>query len=51
MTSLFSGTLADQLRVCLQESSDEIPRDFTTLFDRTLFQIDTSVVYTLTPLL
>ena len=35
--------LADQLRVCLQES-DEIPADYTRLFDTKLFSISTSLV-------
>ena len=35
--------LADQLRVCLQES-DEIPPDYTRLFDTKLFSISTSLV-------
>eukprot|EP00041_Stephanoeca_diplocostata_P039347 m.1617510 g.1617510 ORF g.1617510 m.1617510 type:complete len:422 (-) comp25373_c0_seq3:7912-9177(-) len=38
-----TGKLAEQLRTCLQEG-DEIPRDFTTLFERDTFNIDTSVV-------
>ena len=35
--------LADQLRVCLQES-DEIPADYTRLFDTRLYSISTSLV-------
>ena len=35
--------LADSLRSCLQES-DDIPKDFTTLFDHSLFKLDTSVI-------
>ncbi|XP_061418542.1 intraflagellar transport protein 52 homolog [Lethenteron reissneri] len=34
-----TGKLAENLRVCLQES-DEIPRDFTTLFDINTFSLD-----------
>ncbi|XP_074644049.1 intraflagellar transport protein 52 homolog isoform X2 [Tubulanus polymorphus] len=37
------GKLADQLKTCLQESED-IPRDFTSLFDNSLFKLDTSSV-------
>ncbi|NP_001087599.1 intraflagellar transport 52 L homeolog [Xenopus laevis] len=33
--------LSQQLRVCLQEG-DEVPRDFTTLFDMSIYQLDTS---------
>ena len=35
--------LADRLRSCLQES-DEMPKDFTTLFNHTLFKFDTDLV-------
>lgn len=35
------GKLAEQPRVCLQEG-DEVPRDFTTLADRSLFGISTA---------
>lgn len=35
--------LAERLRCCLQES-EELPRDFTTLFDDTLFKFDTTVI-------
>ena len=35
--------LADQLRVCLQES-DEVPSDYTRLFDTRLYSISTSLV-------
>lgn len=35
--------LAERLRCCLQEG-DELPRDFTTLFDDTLFKFDTNLV-------
>ncbi|XP_059836770.1 intraflagellar transport protein 52 homolog isoform X1 [Hypanus sabinus] len=35
-----TSKLSDRLRVCLQEG-DENPRDFTTLFDMSLFKLDT----------
>ncbi|KAK3090664.1 hypothetical protein FSP39_013510 [Pinctada imbricata] len=35
--------LADELKTCLQESED-VPRDITTLFDNSLFKLDTSLV-------
>ncbi|KAM8868493.1 intraflagellar transport protein 52 homolog [Synchiropus picturatus] len=35
-----TGCLSDQLRVCLQEG-DETPRDFTSLFDMSLFNLTT----------
>ena len=35
--------LADQLRVCLQES-DEVPADYTRLFNTRLYSISTSLV-------
>ncbi|XP_067935005.1 intraflagellar transport protein 52 homolog [Watersipora subatra] len=35
--------LADSVKSCLQES-DDIPRDFTRLFDTKLFSLDTSLV-------
>lgn len=35
--------LADRLRSCLQES-DEIPKDFTTLFTSKLYHFDTDLV-------
>ena len=35
--------LADSVRVCLQES-DEIPADYTRLFEHRLFSISTSLV-------
>eukprot|EP00048_Salpingoeca_helianthica_P016094 m.230426 g.230426 ORF g.230426 m.230426 type:complete len:418 (-) comp18009_c0_seq1:218-1471(-) len=38
-----TAKLAEQLRVCLQEG-DEVPRDFTTLADRTLFGISTAAI-------
>ncbi|KAM8775123.1 intraflagellar transport protein 52 homolog isoform 3-T3 [Rhynchonycteris naso] len=36
-----TATLSERLRVCLQES-DENPRDFTTLFDLSVYQLDIS---------
>jgi len=35
--------LADRLRSCLQES-DELPKDFTTLFTEKLFKFDTDLI-------
>ncbi|XP_078411148.1 intraflagellar transport protein 52 homolog isoform X2 [Cetorhinus maximus] len=35
-----TAKLSDRLRVCLQEG-DENPRDFTTLFDMSVFKLDT----------
>mmetsp|Transcript_31847 Transcript_31847/g.38538 ORF Transcript_31847/g.38538 Transcript_31847/m.38538 type:complete len:486 (+) Transcript_31847:279-1736(+) len=35
--------LAERLRCCLQEG-DELPRDFTTLFDDAMFKFDTNLV-------
>ncbi|XP_013080339.1 intraflagellar transport protein 52 homolog isoform X1 [Biomphalaria glabrata] len=35
--------LSEQLKTCLQES-DDIPRDITTLFDNSMFKLDTSLV-------
>uniref|UniRef100_A0A3Q2QU48 Intraflagellar transport 52 homolog (Chlamydomonas) n=1 Tax=Fundulus heteroclitus TaxID=8078 RepID=A0A3Q2QU48_FUNHE len=35
-----TGSLSEQLRVCLQEG-DENPRDFTSLFDMSLFNLST----------
>ena len=35
--------LADSVKSCLQES-DDIPRDFTRLFDTDLFSLDTALV-------
>ncbi|KAL5016048.1 hypothetical protein ScPMuIL_005637 [Solemya velum] len=35
--------LADELKTCLQES-DDIPKDITSLFDNSLFKLDTSLV-------
>eukprot|EP00331_Platyophrya_macrostoma_P006041 CAMPEP_0176428450 /NCGR_PEP_ID=MMETSP0127-20121128/13158_1 /TAXON_ID=938130 /ORGANISM="Platyophrya macrostoma, Strain WH" /LENGTH=383 /DNA_ID=CAMNT_0017810137 /DNA_START=152 /DNA_END=1303 /DNA_ORIENTATION=- len=37
------SSLAEQLKSCLQESED-LPRDFTTLFDTSLFKYDTNLV-------
>lgn len=36
-----TATLSERLRVCLQEG-DENPRDFTTLFDLSVYQLDTT---------
>lgn len=35
--------LADRLRSCLQES-DDLPKDFTTLFVNNLYKFDTDLV-------
>ena len=35
--------LAEQVKSCLQET-DEIPRDITSLFDSSLYKLDTSLV-------
>src|SRR5690348_12830567 len=35
--------LAERYRSCLQESED-LPVDFTTLFDHTLFKLDTNLI-------
>lgn len=35
--------MAEKVKVCLQES-EELPRDFTALFDFTLYQMDTRVL-------
>lgn len=35
--------LADRLRSCLQES-DDLPKDFTTLFHTNLYKFDTDLV-------
>ncbi|XP_042690474.1 intraflagellar transport protein 52 homolog isoform X1 [Centrocercus urophasianus] len=37
------AALSEQLRVCLQEG-DENPRDFTQLFDTSLYELDTSAL-------
>ncbi|XP_025061174.1 intraflagellar transport protein 52 homolog isoform X2 [Alligator sinensis] len=36
-----TATLSERLRVCLQEG-EENPRDFTTLFDMSIYQLDTT---------
>lgn len=36
-----TGYLSERLRVCLQEG-DENPRDFTSLFDMSLFKLSTN---------
>ena len=38
-----TSLLADQVKTCLQES-DEVPHDITSLFDSSLFKLDTSIV-------
>ncbi|RLV98878.1 hypothetical protein DV515_00010344 [Chloebia gouldiae] len=38
-----TAALSEQLRVCLQEG-EENPRDFTKLFDTSLYQLDTTVL-------
>uniref|UniRef100_A0A8D2QHP4 Intraflagellar transport 52 n=2 Tax=Zonotrichia albicollis TaxID=44394 RepID=A0A8D2QHP4_ZONAL len=38
-----TAALSEQLRVCLQEG-DENPRDFTKLFDTSLYQLDTTAL-------
>ncbi|KFO94595.1 Intraflagellar transport protein 52, partial [Buceros rhinoceros silvestris] len=38
-----TATRAEQLRVCLQEG-DENPRDFTKLFDTSLYELDTTAL-------
>lgn len=38
-----TAALSEQLRVCLQEG-DENPRDFTKLFDMSLYQMDTTAL-------
>lgn len=38
-----TAKLSDELKTCLQES-DDVPRDITTLFDNSLFKLDTSLV-------
>ncbi|WAR24479.1 IFT52-like protein [Mya arenaria] len=40
--------ISDNLKTCLQES-DDIPRDITTLFDNSLFKLDTSLFETPLP--
>ena len=38
-----TAVMAEKVKVCLQES-EELPRDFTSLFDFTLYQMDTRVL-------
>jgi len=38
-----TAMLAEQVKSCLQET-EEVPPDITTLFDVSLFQLDTSMV-------
>ncbi|KAI9361244.1 hypothetical protein DFJ73DRAFT_814531 [Zopfochytrium polystomum] len=38
-----TAKLSESLRNCLQES-EELPKDFTTLFDLSLFKLDTSLI-------
>ena len=38
-----TSQLSEQPKTCLQES-DDVPRDITSLFDNSLFKLDTSVV-------
>jgi len=38
-----TSLLADQIKSCLQET-EEVPLDITSLFDNSLFKLDTSVV-------
>ncbi|CAH1774851.1 unnamed protein product [Owenia fusiformis] len=38
-----TAKLSEQVKTCLQES-DEVPRDITTLFESSLFKLDTSMV-------
>ena len=35
--------VAEDVKACLQET-DEVPRDITSLFDNSLFKLDTSLV-------
>ena len=35
--------MAEQVKSCLQET-EEVPRDITTLFDSSLYKLDTSLV-------
>ena len=37
------GNLSERVRVCLQKS-EEVPRDFTSLFDLSMYKMDTSVL-------
>ena len=38
-----TGRLSDNLRVCLQEG-EENPRDFTSLFDMSMFKLSTNAL-------
>ena len=38
-----TGKMSERVRVCLQES-EEVPRDFTSLFDLSMYKMDTSVL-------
>lgn len=38
-----TAEISETLRSCLQES-EELPKDFTTLFDMNLFKFDTSLI-------
>ena len=35
--------MSERVRVCLQES-EEVPRDFMSLFDLSMYKMDTSVL-------
>lgn len=37
------GSMSERLKSCLEES-EELPRDFTTLFDDTMFRFDTNMI-------
>lgn len=38
-----TAAVAEKVKVCLQES-EELPRDFASLFDDTLYRMDTCVL-------
>eukprot|EP01006_Ploeotia_vitrea_P007846 TRINITY_DN18323_c0_g1_i1.p1 TRINITY_DN18323_c0_g1~~TRINITY_DN18323_c0_g1_i1.p1 ORF type:complete len:473 (+),score=50.19 TRINITY_DN18323_c0_g1_i1:69-1487(+) len=38
-----TNALAERLRVCVEER-DELPRDFTTMFDHSMFKFDTNLI-------
>lgn len=38
-----TGKRAERVKLCLQEG-EELPRDFTALFDSSLYNLDTSVL-------
>eukprot|EP01006_Ploeotia_vitrea_P035671 TRINITY_DN65922_c4_g1_i1.p1 TRINITY_DN65922_c4_g1~~TRINITY_DN65922_c4_g1_i1.p1 ORF type:complete len:475 (+),score=46.02 TRINITY_DN65922_c4_g1_i1:75-1499(+) len=38
-----TNALAERLRVCVEER-DELPRDFTTMFDHAMFKFDTNLI-------